>query len=278
MEVYIYQGSKRNIGDDFNFWFWDEIMGQAVSNKDDSLLVGIGTILDERIPENRNVHVLGSGTGYGKIANFSHWNIHFLRGHLTAKALSCDDSCVISDPAILISNLRPQNMNKKHKISFMPHVGIDSKKYKNFINNLGWNYISPSDEESVILSDIAASERLITSAMHGAIIADSYRTPWLPVSTSHEILLFKWKDWFSSLGLDIDLISIPTMWPNKNEQFNGKIKHFLKSNLLEIKLKNLERNGRFFLSDSNILISKQKQIMDKVDNVQKEILSREVCL
>ncbi len=278
MEVYIYQGAKRNIGDDLNFWFWEEMMGQAVLKKDNHLLVGIGTILDDRLPKSKTIHVLGSGAGYGKITDCSDWNVHFVRGHLTAKALKCDSSAVISDPGILISRLRPQSVTKKHRISFMPHVGIDSKKYKNFINQLGWNYISPSDEESSVLENIAASEKLITSAMHGAIIADSYRTPWLPVSTSHEILLFKWQDWFSSLGLEVKLNVLPPMWPHDNQHVSSRIKHFFKSSLLESKLKNLERNGRFVLSDSEVLLSKQQQIIDKVGDVQREFMRQEVYL
>ena len=78
----------------------------------------------------------------------------------------------------------------------MPHVGIDSGDYRELISELGWNYF-PSDNEYEVLSQIARSEKLITSAMHGAIFADSYRTPWFPVTTSEEILDFKWKDWTS---------------------------------------------------------------------------------
>jgi succinoglycan biosynthesis protein ExoV len=38
--------------------------------------------------------------------------------------------------------------------------------------------------------------------MHGAILADTLRVPWIPVITSPIINVFKWRDWTMSLGLD----------------------------------------------------------------------------
>ena len=37
--------------------------------------------------------------------------------------------------------------------------------------------------------------------MHGAIVADALRTPWIPVVTSPRILSFKWQDWCASIGV-----------------------------------------------------------------------------
>lgn len=276
MEVYIHPNNKKNIGDDLNLWFWNEALGQAVYSNESHLLVGIGTVLNDRLPKNKIIHVLGSGAGYGRITQIYDWNIHFVRGFLTAETLRCDKSLVISDPAILISKFRPQSLIKKHKISFMPHVNIDSEKYKSFITQLGWNYISPSGDEMSVLSEIASSERLITSTMHGAIISDSYRTPWLPVSTSPEILLFKWKDWFSSLDLDIRLTELPPMWPEEQKNLGGKLKEIVKRNILESNLKKLERNGQFFLSNPTTLASKQQQLIEKIGNIKNEFMRKEV--
>ncbi|MGR5237549.1 polysaccharide pyruvyl transferase family protein [Vibrio alfacsensis] len=278
MEVYVHPCNKKNIGDDLNHWFWREALGDVVETNQDGLLVGIGTVLNDRLPKDRKIHVMGSGAGYGDIGNCADWNIHFVRGHLTAQSLGLAYHHAISDPAILISQLRPQSEYKKHKISFMPHVNIDSEKYSELIAQIGWHYISPSDDEASVLADIAASERLITSAMHGAILADSYRTPWLPISTSPEILSFKWQDWASSLSLDITLPEVPPLWPEEAPGFGNTLKGLVKRNLVEAKLKKLERQGTFILSASNILNSKQQQLFNKLGQIEQDLKQEVVTL
>src|SRR5690606_31984382 len=42
---------------------------------------------------------------------------------------------------------------------------------------------------------------VIAEAMHAAIIADSYRVPWVSVSSSRRINAFKWQDWAASLRM-----------------------------------------------------------------------------
>jgi len=42
---------------------------------------------------------------------------------------------------------------------------------------------------------------VVTEAMHGAIVADTLRIPWVPVVCSPAILPFKWSDWTRSVEL-----------------------------------------------------------------------------
>jgi succinoglycan biosynthesis protein ExoV len=50
---------------------------------------------------------------------------------------------------------------------------------------------------------------VVTEAMHGAIVADTLRIPWIPVVCSPEIATFKWRDWTASLDLPYRPIAIP---------------------------------------------------------------------
>ena len=52
------------------------------------------------------------------------------------------------------------------------------------------------------MTAIAQTEVLLAEAMHGAIVADALRVPWIPLCTSARILNFKWLDWCASLNLD----------------------------------------------------------------------------
>lgn len=277
MDIYVHPCNKKNIGDELNHWFWPELMGDALHTHHGSLLVGIGTVLNDKLPKDRDIHVMGSGAGYGELTHHSQWNIHFVRGFLTAKAIGVDKAKVASDPGLLISKLRPQDSGKKHKLSFMPHVNIDSPRYRDFIHSLGWHYISPSDEESVVLADIAATEKLITSAMHGAILADAYRTPWLPISTSPEILNFKWQDWFSSVDITAELDVMPPIWPEPPPTLAAKAKDKLKAKVVRHKLEQLAQRGAFQLSKESTLEQKQAQIAAEIEKAKHLLLSREVC-
>lgn len=53
-----------------------------------------------------------------------------------------------------------------------------------------------------ILNQITRAKLAVTEAMHGAILANALRVPWIPVTTSPIINVFKWRDWTMSLGLD----------------------------------------------------------------------------
>lgn len=279
MQVYVHPCPTKNIGDEFNHWFWQEIFDEDFRcYSDDILLVGIGTVLNDKLPKASITHVLGSGVGYGNGGKVdpSRWNIHFVRGKLSANALGLGEQMAISDPGILISRLRPQEVVHQYPISFMPHIGIDSERYRRFIEEvIGWHYISPSDEEDKILKEIVASSKLITSAMHGAIIADSYRVPWLAVNTSPEILPFKWQDWFSSLNIDAHLTQLPAYWNQIRPGLKSKAINFVKEKQLKSQLLKLLKKGHFQLSDAQPLVSKQEQLLDKLAQVKPLIFSEE---
>ena len=63
-----------------------------------------------------------------------------------------------------------------------------------------WASITGGDAKDVI-REIAQSEVIIAESMHGAILADAFRVPWVAVSTSNSINSFKWNDWAHTVGV-----------------------------------------------------------------------------
>lgn len=274
MKIHKHVCPRPNIGDEINDWFWLETLGVDLDIKlVDTLLVGIGTVLSNKLPKGTVKHVLGSGTGYNNdgFTLDDEYVVHFVRGPLTAEKLKLPVSKWITDPAILISELRPFAAHRDIPISFMPHVGIDSEEYRLLIENLGWNYISPSADENLVLSQISRSEKLITSAMHGAIFADSYRTPWFPVVTSDEILDFKWKDWTLSMNLTYSPVRLPAYWGNAKST-SGKVKAFIKQRMIKRALNKIFKHENFILSSDNLFSSKVEDMKNCLNNFKREYL------
>ena len=106
MKLYYYRTGVRNFGDDLNNWLWPKLIPELLDPTDGYLLIGIGTILNRRIPESPQKVVFGAGVGYGErpVLDDS-WTVYCVRGPLTAAALELSPDLAITDPAILVSTL-----------------------------------------------------------------------------------------------------------------------------------------------------------------------------
>jgi hypothetical protein len=89
----------------------------------------------------------------------------------------------------------------------MPHMftvntlrtrGID---LADVVTALGFQYIDPYGPIEVTMRALAGSKVVLAEAMHGAIVADAFRVPWIPIQVMPEANAFKWWDWCLSLGL-----------------------------------------------------------------------------
>ncbi|MEQ1766179.1 MAG: polysaccharide pyruvyl transferase family protein, partial [Methylotenera sp.] len=65
------------------------------------------------------------------------------------------------------------------------------------------NYIDPCAPVETVLDNILSSELVITEAMHGAIVSDALRVPWIPIQPLNSIHAMKWFDWASALDIDL---------------------------------------------------------------------------
>jgi succinoglycan biosynthesis protein ExoV len=130
-----------------------------------------------------------------------------VRGPRTARALGLDERLAITDAAILVRAVDGLvgSVGKRHAVSFMPHW--ESAQFGSWheVSDLaGIHFIDPRAPVETILDDLLATEVLVTEAMHGAIVADALRVPWIPILPSVPAHRFKWLDWCESLGIDCE--------------------------------------------------------------------------
>lgn len=263
-----------NFGDTINPWFWRHYINCHFDNNSDEIFVGIGTLINDELPINcKAIHIMGTGAGYGeKIPRQQkNWIVHCVRGPLTARAIGVSPSHAITDPAVLISELVPTITDRDCRCAFMPHVELDSPRLQKLVESCDIRYISPKDDPESVISSVNRSGRLITSAMHGAILADALRVPWYPVSNSPNILTFKWLDWFQSMNIKANLHRIPTIWPDRQPGVKGTLIVYTKEALFKRELIRIQSRGSFQLSSKFLLkekCEKLKKIFSDFNNLR----------
>ncbi len=252
-----------NFGDELNPYLWPKLLKGENLNKENQLLVGIGTLLNNKLPKDKEKFVFGTGAGYGNppIIDES-FRFYCVRGPLTADRLGLDRNLAVTDSALLLKTiLKPTNPEKKFKYAYMPHWQSCSSTLSNICSNIGLEYIDPRDDNiEKIVSKIQQTEILLTEAMHGAIIADAYRTPWIPIKSWDNILDFKWIDWCSTIEVEYRPQPTLVVWDKSRKAVFTSTKQYIKSKIIENQLRKVIKKSKPIISSSKI----QDQLLERL--------------
>ena len=208
MKLYYHKG--KNFGDQLNPLIFDHFMPNAFDENDNGLFVGIGSLIGlvSRFPQRKVVFSSGLADGdsstYGPVPNdLSSYEFVCVRGPLTAKRLGLNADLAITDGAILLAAMQLPLVRSHEVISFMPHAGSEQfYDHQKMADELGWQFISPMEEPQQVLEKMMRSKFIVTEAMHGAIVADTLRIPWIPYVGFSTVNHFKWQDWCMSMDLE----------------------------------------------------------------------------
>lgn len=206
MKLTFFQGKVPNFGDELNKDIWHRLLPPGILDDDPSeLFLGIGSILWDSYPTNATKYVVGCGYGgYTPPPNVhdGSWEIVFVRGPRTAKTLGIDESKAITDAAILLRALDWPSATRQTDVAFMPHFeSLARGEWQKACELAGIELIDPTEDPATIISKLKGAKLLITEAMHGAIVADALRTPWIPLMPIHHQHRIKWLDWTESLDI-----------------------------------------------------------------------------
>ena len=198
-----------------NPWFWRHLLRREILSREDIFVLGIGTILGGLLEADVQkglksgiVIVAGSGYGYPRkensiIANSGKIDFRFVRGPHSADILALSSTKALSDPALITSTLAPNLKKDSHPNNtvFVPHVFTAVQgRWRKPTLDAGIEYIDPRANHLKVFREIANSSLVIAESLHAAIIADSYRVPWIPFVTSRHFHSFKWLDWTRSIN------------------------------------------------------------------------------
>ncbi|SIO10349.1 polysaccharide pyruvyl transferase family protein [Fibrobacter sp. UWB11] len=147
-----------------------------------------------------------------------------VRGALSADILKKsgylkNDNIVLGDVGLLASDILSQKAIKKYSLGVVPH-------FRDLDNPLIWKIIEKTpksicvnvqDSPVDVVKKIAECERIVSTSLHGLIVADSLHipnmwleNPWVHYERPINSYRFKYKDYYSALGLNsmlpIDII------------------------------------------------------------------------
>ena len=220
------------MGDAINPLIFEHFLGDEVlDGNPSSRLLGIGSILGLKSHPGCQKIVLSSGWAddeatYGAKPNIDgNYDIRAVRGPLTARALSLPDELAVIDGAYLIADvLKRSKPAVKGVIGFIPHhKSLDFyPDWESIAEAAGFVLLDVRLEPSEFMEALWSCEYVVTEAMHGAILADAYRIPWVPIRLYGHINEFKWLDWAASLKLDLEIDVAPSKL-HSAQSFSGII-------------------------------------------------------
>ena len=211
--------ARNNWGDDINIDMLEEISDLKVLVMNRSRLFShlpvksfccIGSILGECY--GKKLEIWGSGFRSEKSRiRVRPEAVHSVRGPLTRNSLirqGIDCPEVYGDPALLVSKYYRQKPRRKYKYGIIPHY-VDEKNplVKAIISRPDVLVISMSSYKHWhdIPDAVCSCEKIISSSLHGLIVADSYGIPNMWVRFSDNIAggNFKYMDYFASVGRQV---------------------------------------------------------------------------
>lgn len=228
MKIYAYRGVEPNFGDELNHIVWPRLLPGVFDDDPTTLFLGIGSILFNDHPKSAKKIVMGAGFGgYTNLPNINDgsWEIHFVRGPQTTSLLGIDPGLALADAGILLRTMIDKPKLEPTKVSFMPHLSsLWRGNWRSACELANITFIDPRSNVKQILDQLMASTVVIAEAMHGAIIADALRIPWIPALPLANMNRMKWLDWTESLGIDYRPASL---MPSSTKEF--KLTHLTSS-------------------------------------------------
>lgn len=183
----------------------------------------IGSILSQvskeaaRANRKSELTIWGSGLIEPDVKSLHHSLVTVaVRGQKTINALDLPSSTQTGDPGILASLIVKAN-KKTHKWGIVPHFSHRSmKEIRQISSDNGCLLIDPTLSVTDVLKNISACEAIISSSLHGLIVADSYGIPciWLNIK-SHKSHDFKFSDYCSGVNRpkfpEVDILGASAM-------------------------------------------------------------------
>lgn len=210
MNVY-YWNAKKNFGDLLTSLLVKKFtkLESQWSPPEDSDLIMVGSILEHMDPEWNGV-IAGCGKLHEETkVKFPNAKILALRGPLTARGVK--GSFVLGDPGLLADELVPLE-DKEYDLGLVPHWTDNKLELNPIFKKFNPKIIRVSDDPLKVISEIGKCKKIVSSSLHGIILADAFNIPrrieLAPRMITHphqEGGVFKWIDYSKSIDMEFEI-------------------------------------------------------------------------
>lgn len=208
-----------NFGDDLNYYLIQELFGRRIITVNNLLLKNlgfkmtnfscIGSIVDLLGDDKTVIWGAGAILGNRPLRN-KPLKVLCVRGPLTRNYLleqGVDCPECYGDPALLLPKLYVPNVKKIYRVGIVAHyVDLDNNIIHDWIKS-GKGTVKLIDVVHYkhwhdIVDEINSCEYIISSSLHGLIVADAYNIPNVWVEFSNKVYGsgFKFRDYYASIG------------------------------------------------------------------------------
>lgn len=198
---------SNNVGDVLTVWLIEKITGfKPIFAPRDSYykkFICSGSILNWA---DRNTVVWGAGLA-NKEDVVPPCDIRAVRGPLTKERVQfCLGKVVnvLGDPALLAPKFYKSPAKIKYKLGVIPHyVDQTILHTSSFTKHSDIKFINVFDNVEKVIDDICSCERVLSSSLHGLILAHAYKKPAKWFEASNQVLgdTTKFKDYLLSVGI-----------------------------------------------------------------------------
>lgn len=202
MKYLFYHDWRKNYGDILSPYILDALeIPYTVTDYTHCNMIMIGSIATQA---KKDTHVYGSGFMWRTDPVCKEANWHWVRGPISRqKVLDAGGTCpeLYGDPAMLLPHFW-EGAPKVHDIGFVPHY-IDYHECKaKYPDEYVINLVSGDPKQ--ITEQITSCRTIVSSSLHGLIVAHAYGIPaaWVKFSNKLDGDDMKFHDHFLSLGIE----------------------------------------------------------------------------
>ena len=174
-------------------------------------IVSVGSILD--VVRRNDMTVWGTGLmnpltpSRSREIRQTSWNITAVRGYRTKaqleSCLQCTLPNVVGDPGLLFPEVIGRAaVQQQNDVAVIPHYAHKATLNKQFVESQDCRFIDVEQAPETVAVEIQHSRSVISTSLHGLILAQAYEVPWIWLKVEDQHLAgrdFKFEDFFSTV-------------------------------------------------------------------------------